>query len=233
MTDPDLPSALRAELRSDRYELDLSSEAVLSALEQRARRRSRNGRLLVVAAATGAAAAVIVAAFAVVSGAGPDRTDQPAGQPTPTSTPAGDAEQPPAVGGHPVRGVPPELGEAPDPQVAMRAEPALAVVPATGEAIAFEQRSGPEPGGVRRVVVVANPEETVGLVGAVQQPEWARSSSLGGIRALVTDHEPSQTAYLMAFSPTGMRWFVAVTAADRDDRLETMRAVAAGTLPGT
>jgi hypothetical protein len=226
MSDLDLSSALRSELRSDRYALDVSSDAVIAALNGRRRRRVHTHRWLVVAAASGSAAALIVAVFVLGSGGG-QRSNQPAAPPPAPASASTTKDMDPK---DPVAGVPDYLTRSADPAAAMAAEPPLAVRPATGEATAFRPAAAQSKDPVQRVVVVRGPEESVGLLGSPQQPEWAKASSLGGVMALVTDHEPSQTTYLMAFSPTGERWFIAVTAADRTVRMETMRAVAAGTL---
>jgi hypothetical protein len=232
----DLESALRAELRSEHYRLDPSSEAVREELRRRLRRRERNGRRRVIAGATAAVVVAIVAVFAVVSPGSPPLSAPPAAQPpgpeaTATGVTGSAQGQPPVAGEHSVRGVPAYLAAVPDPRAAMRTEPALAAQPSEGDAVAFAARDSSQP--VSRVVVVVDPEATVGLLGAVQQPDWAKASSLGGTMALVTDHEPSSTAYLMAFSPTGKRWFIAVTGADKGDRLSVLGAIATATLPGT
>lgn len=235
----DLESRLRAELRSERYALDLPSDSVIGELDGRLRHGDRAGRWLLASAASAVLVLAVVAVFAVMTrGGAPETPAGPGSDPVSTSTTTADGSSPAGgptsgslpAGGPEVRGVPPYLRRAADAAAAIRAEPRLAVMPASGTPAVFE-RAGDGP--VTRVVVVADPEPEVGLPGSRQDAPWATAAALGGIMALVTDHEASSTTYVMSFSPSGKRWFVAVTAAAPADRLAATQAVVAGTLPGT
>ncbi|HEX8344547.1 MAG TPA: hypothetical protein VF657_07340 [Actinoplanes sp.] len=132
------------------------------------------------------------------------------------------------VDGLPVRGVPASL-VAVDPETAVRSRPPMPVRPTGGVQRAY-LGAGTQ---VSRVVVVLNFDEPLGLVGGTVDPEWLRSAALLPFKPLVTDHPSSSTAYLTAWSPTGNRWFIAVTAPTPHSRMTTLRTIATQTLPNT
>ena len=63
--------------------------------------------------------------------------------------------------------------------------------------------------------------------------DWGGSSTLGDLQTLVTDDPGSSTMYLNAWSPTGRRWFLAVTGTDAAARRAVLQNVARQTISGT
>jgi len=232
----DLEQDLRAELGSDHYRF--TPEVPVG----RVRRRIRRRRALQAGAAAGAVALAVAGVLALVPALGRPGAERP-GQPPvasgmtsrkpdplSTGTPAGLSDAA-VLAGLPIRGVPAYLMVAPDAAAAMRTAPALSVQPTGGAQRAFTR--GDHQGDVDRLVVVLDHDEPLGLVGTPLTDAWVSASTLGGLQPLATDDAASRTAYLTAFSPTGKRWFIAVTGPDRAARLTVLKSVATATLPGT
>ena len=246
----DIESALREELHADHYHL-VPSTPLAGPIQRRVRRRRR----LRYGAAVGATVLLVGGSLTLLPVLLSSGTEHPASPPAATlasgdpaasgsgdpaasgsGDPTGSGSAAPStsvadVGGLPVKGLPEYLVAAADPKAAMRADPALAVQPTGGQQRAFT-RSG-KPGPVDRVVVIVDFNEPLGLVGTTVTPEWILAGPLGGLQTLVTDDPRSSTSYLTAWSPTGRRWFIAVTATDAATRLAVLKNIATQTLPGT
>jgi hypothetical protein len=228
----DLESALREELRAEHYQL-VTSTPLVDTVRRRVRRR-RQMRYTVAAGATALLVAGVLGPIALRHAPGQQVGGSPAataGDPLASGSTAPSATAAPArVGDLPVRGLPAYLAPV-DPTTAVLADPALSVRPTGGQQSAFTRaaRSGP----VDRVVVVLDFTEPLGLVGTPVTLDWGGSSALGNLQTLVTDDPGSSTIYLIAWSPTGRRWFLAVTGTDADARRAVLQDVARQTLPGT
>jgi hypothetical protein len=200
----------------------------MSRVHHDAARRSRR----TVATAAIQAALVAVAAAGCRPGGGPAPTPPPSAVPSTGSAPTSPA--PPgegvAVGDVVVRGLPAGLRPAGDPAAALASAPALAVLPADGTRTVLV--GGPTPAdSVTRVVVAVDVERPLGVPGDGVDPPWARK--LAGARALASDHPGSGTAYLVATTPGGRRWFIAVSGSSSAGRQAALAAIATASVPGT
>jgi hypothetical protein len=239
----DIEAALRAELRAEHYELVTSVP-----MADTVRRRVRLRRRLRYASAAGATVLAVGAVLGLVvlrpapgqqvsvpppstavnpTSSGPPVGD-PAGPGTATTPPT---SAPPAqVGNLPVKGVPAYLA-ATDPAAAVAGAPGLAVRPTGGQQAAFTR--GTRPGAVDRVVVALDFTEPLGLPGSPVTLDWSSADGMRQLQILTTDDSATQTTYLQAWSPTGRRWFLAVTGPDADARRTVLQDVARQTMSGT
>ncbi len=191
---------------------------------------ARRSRRTAATAAVGAALAVV--AVACRPGGDPAPSPPPSAVPAPptasaSAAPSGEGV---AVGGAVVRGLPAGLRPAGDRAAALASAPVLAVLPAEGTPVVFVGAPAPADR-VTRVVVAVDVERPLGVPGDRVDPPWARR--LAGARALVSDHAGSETAYLVATTPGGRRWFIAVSGSSSAGRQATLGSIATASLPGT
>jgi hypothetical protein len=237
----DIEAALREELRSEHYQL-----VTTTPMADTVRRRIHRRRQLRYTAAAGATVLVVAVVVGLVTR--PDQGEQAAvpppviaGDPASGSPPAGDpagpgstappASSPPATAGRlPVKGVPAYLAPA-DPAAAMGGASGLSVRPTGGQQAAFTR--GDRTGPVDRVVVALDYTEPLGLPGTTVTLDWGASDGMRQLQTLATEDTATQTTYMTAWSPTGRRWFIAVTGPDADARRTVLQDVARQTMAGT
>lgn len=224
MTDH-LEQRLTTEFREGAYDLPVDYADLSAAVRRRRARRSR----AVVGGSAAAVVAVTLGGIVAVNGlSGPPANPVPA-QTSATGGPRQLSADTVQLADVMVGGLPAGFRLAPEPDQALAEPPKLTALPTDGDRAVVVAESTAAT--TSRIVVVIGFAQKVGMPGAVTQE--VKLPAMDGAKWLVTEDAASSTTYFRASTPTGRRWFIAVTGPKAADRLAVVESVAGKSVPGS